>query len=180
MSLRLANLSDLASIEALMKRSIQILGIGHYSPEQIDACSQFVCVPDKQLVQDKTYYVVEENGILIGCGGWSFRDKLYAGPTDTPQKNTLLDPAKDSARIRAMFIDPPYSGKGIGSQILAASEQAARSHGFLQGALGATVSGIAFYRAKGWKEMLDEMVSLPNGVSIRVVQMVKSLDLFRI
>lgn len=179
MTLRLAKLSDLTSIEALMKQSMKILGVGHYSPEQIDACSQFVCVPDKQLIEDQTYYVVEEDGSLIGCGGWSFRNKLYAGPADTPQKNNRLDPAKDSARIRAMFIDPLYSGKGIGSQILATSEHAARSHGFFQGALGATVSGIAFYRAKGWKEMLDEMVSLPNGVSIRVVQMVKSLDLFR-
>ncbi|HEX4839446.1 MAG TPA: hypothetical protein VFU89_03270, partial [Rhabdochlamydiaceae bacterium] len=90
MTLLLAKISDLASIEALMKRSMQILGIGHYSPEQIDACSQFVCVPDKQLVEDQTYYVMEENGILIGCGGWSFRNKLYAGPADTPQKSDRL------------------------------------------------------------------------------------------
>ncbi|HEX2579378.1 MAG TPA: GNAT family N-acetyltransferase, partial [Rhabdochlamydiaceae bacterium] len=125
MNLRLATLADFDSIEALMKRSMKVLGVGHYSPEQIDACSQFVCVPDKQLIEDQTYYVVEENGILIGCGGWSFRNKLYAGPADTPQKSTRLDPSKDPARIRAMFIDPLYSGKGIGSQILNASEQAA-------------------------------------------------------
>jgi GNAT superfamily N-acetyltransferase len=175
MNLRLATLADFDSIEALMKRSMKVLGVGHYSPEQIDACSQFVCIPDKQLIEDQTYYVVEENGVLSGCGGWSFRNKLYAGPSDTPQKSNRLDPSKDPARIRAMFIDPLYSGKGIGSQILNASEQAARSNGFLHGALGATVSGIAFYLAKGWKETLDEMVPLPNGVAIRVVQMEKSL-----
>jgi GNAT superfamily N-acetyltransferase len=176
MTLRLAQPADLASIEALMKRSMETLGIGHYSTEQIEACSQFVCVPDKQLIEDQTFFVVEEDGALIGCGGWSFRNKLYAGPADTAQKSDQLDPSKDPARIRAMFIDPLYSGKGIGSQILSASEQAARSRGFLQGALGATVSGIAFYRAKGWKETLDEIVPLPNGVAIRVVQMVKSFS----
>lgn len=175
MMIRRANLDDLELIEALMKRSMKRLGVGYYSPEQIDACCQFVSVPDRQLIEDQTFFVViAEDGTMVGCGGWSFRDKLYAGPLDGPQKSNRLNPLTDPARIRAMFVDPDYGGKGIGSRILEQSEKAARAEGFLKGALGATMSGLSFYRAKGWADISEEQAVLPNGIAIKVVQMTKT------
>ena len=173
-SIRLAVLDDVHDIEDLMKRSMKILGVGHYSEAQIDSCCQFVCVPDKQLIVDQTYFVVKtESGRMVGCGGWSFRNKLYAGPSDGPQKSDLLDPLVDSARIRAMFIDPEYSGQGIGTMILEHAEQAAAAQGFLRGALGSTMSGFAFYKSKGWAATREEQAMLPNGIAIGVIQMEK-------
>ncbi|MCP5504210.1 MAG: GNAT family N-acetyltransferase [Chlamydiales bacterium] len=174
--IRIAELNELDSIENLMKRSMNALGMGHYSKEQVASCCQFVCVPDQQLIKDKTFFVVESaDGTLIGCGGWSFRKKLYAGPDNNHQLDNRLDPLSDSARIRAMFVDPDYSGKGIGSLILDHSEKAAKDYGFTKGSLGSTVSGLSFYKAKGWKETSEEKAVLPDGVSIRVVQMEKNL-----
>jgi len=46
------------------------------------------------------------DGSMVGCGGWSFRKALYAGPSISPHENTNLDLQKYSARIRAMFIAP--------------------------------------------------------------------------
>jgi len=175
MIIRHADFNDLEQIEALMKRSMKTLGIGHYSQEQIDSCCQFVCVPDRQLIEDQTYFVViTKTEMMVGCGGWSFRNKLYAGPTDGPQKSERLNPLTDPARIRAMFIDPDYSGKGIGSWILEQSEKAAQAKGFLKGALGATLSGLSFYRAKGWTDLNEKHAVLPDGIAIKVVQMEKS------
>src|SRR3982751_2423466 len=137
-TIRQAEFTDLEQIESLMKRSMKILGAGHYSAKQICSCSQFVCVPDQQLIKDKTFLVVvTEIGRVVGCGGWSFRTKLYAGSSEVPQKNDRLNPLTDPARIRAMFTDPDYSGKGIGSLILVQSEKAAQANGFSKGALGA-------------------------------------------
>ena len=174
MHIRLANLNDLEQIEALMKRSMETLGKGHYSEAQIDSCCQFVCVPDRQLIEDKTFFVVEtEAGMLVGCGGWSFRNKLYARPTDVPQKIHQLNPLTDLARIRAMFTDPICGGKGIGSMILNQSEKSAKAQGFSKGTLGATLSGLSFYTAKGWNKMSEEQAVLPDGTAIQVIQMEK-------
>lgn len=172
--IRLAEINDLEQIEALMKRSMRILGAGHYSEEQIDSCCRFVCVPDRQLIEDKTFFVVvTDAGAVIGCGGWSFRTKLYAGPSEAPQTSNQLNPSTDSARIRAMFTDPSYRGKGIGLLILDTSEKAAKAHGFSKGALAATLSGLPFYTAKGWSKVSTEQALLPDGVGIEVIQMEK-------
>ncbi len=111
--------------------------------------------------------------MIVGCGGWSFRNTLYAGPAELPRLDEKLHPATDPARIRTMFVDPDYSGKGIGSLILDLSEQAAQAYGFSRGTLGATLSGLSFYMAKGWKETIKEEAKLPDGVTIGVVQMEK-------
>ncbi len=174
--IRLAELNDLLQIEALMKRSMKILGAGYYSEEQINSCCQFVCVPDRQLIEDKTFFVVTEVGTLVGCGGWSFRNKVYAGPADTFQKNDQLNPLTDPARIRAMFTDSSYGGKGIGSLILHHSEKAAKAYGFSKGTLGATLSGLSFYATKGWNKVSEEQAILPDGNTIQVIQMEKNLS----
>lgn len=175
--IRLASQDDLSAIEALMKESLNILGQGHYSTQQIQSCCQYVCVPDFRLIEDQTFFVAitEGEGTIIGCGGWSFRSTLYAGPSTPPQREGRLNPERDFARIRAMFISPSQSGKGIGSRILAASEQAAQAHGFKKGILGATLSGVAFYRSKGWVSVGMEQTALPDGVVIDVVKMEKIL-----
>lgn len=158
-----------------MKRSMRTLGEGYYSAQQIDSCCQFVCVPDRQLIEDQTFFVaITKEGLIVGCGGWSFRNTLYAGPENTSKKSSKLNPSIDSARIRAMFVDPSQSGKGIGSLILSESEKAAKAYGFSRGTLGATLSGLSFYTAKGWNRVSEEQATLPNRVAICVVQMEKS------
>jgi GNAT superfamily N-acetyltransferase len=178
--IRLASKSDLSAIQTLMKESMQVLGQGHYSMQQIQSCCQYVCVPDLRLIEDQTFFVATtgSEATIIGCGGWSFRKALYAGPATVPEKeDELLNPERDLARIRAMFVSPFHSGKGIGSKILSASEQAARVYGFKKGALGATLSGLAFYQSKGWISTRTERTTLPDGCVIDVVTMEKELCL---
>ena len=169
----LATKEDLEAIETLMKRSMRILGQGHYSEQQIKSCYQYVCVPELQLILDQTFFVAVSDEMIVGCGGWSFRRTLYAGPSKSSQETTILNPEKDPARIRAMFIEPSESGKGIGSLILSQSEKAARERGFRKGVLGATLSGLAFYKSKGWSSIAHEPATLPDGTIIDVVRMEK-------
>lgn len=172
--IRVAKLSDEDQIEKTMKLSMQSLGQGYYSDTQIQSSCKYVCVPDKHLIEDGTYYVVEDNnGVMIGCGGWSFRKTLYAGPKTQSKEDDILDPQKDMARIRAMFVLPANSSKGVGSLILKTSEQAAKAYGFIRGALGATQSGLMFYKAKGWSVVKEEIATLPDGIKIEVTQMEK-------
>ena len=175
--IRTAFLEDVNCIQSLMKESMRVLGQGYYSEQQIQSCCQYVCVPDLQLIQDGTFFVaVKEDGSIVGCGGWSFRKTLYAGPSATKQNGATLDPEQDPARIRAMFTAPFARGKGIGSLILSASEIAAKNYGFKKGTLGATLSGLAFYQLKGWISIGTDQAALPDGVLIDVITMAKSLE----
>lgn len=174
--IRKANISDVDKIEQIMKISMQSLGRGYYSDEQIQSSCKYVCVPDKQIIEDGTFYVVEDtNGVMVGCGGWSFRNTLYAGPKTPLKQDNKLDPKKDMARVRAMFVLPLVSGRGVGSLLLKTSEQEAKKFGFHRGALGATQSGLAFYKAKGWIVVKEEIATLPDGIKIEVTQMEKTL-----
>lgn len=172
--IRPATREDMDSIEKLMKKSMRILGQGHYTKEQILSSCTHVCIPDEQVIDDGTYYLAEtDDKVIIGCGGWSYRKTLFAGPKSKESKDSSLDPSTDPARIRAMFTDPNHSGKGVGSCILETSENAAKEYGFKKGVLGSTLSGLNFYKSKGWESVKKEESTLADGVKITVVHMLK-------
>ena len=78
---------------------------------------RFVSQVDPLLLEDGTYFVLEAGGDLVGCGGWSRRDKLYTGGDDAGGER-LLDPATEPARVRAMFVRADWTRRGLGRRIL--------------------------------------------------------------
>jgi GNAT superfamily N-acetyltransferase len=136
---------------------------------------RYVCVPDRDLIEDGTYLIAGLDGRLVGCGGWSLRRKHYAGPVDDQSDAERLDPRSEPTRIRAMFTAPDVARRGVGRAILAAAEDAARVAGFSRARLGATLSGEAFYRRSGYVEIGREAALLPDGTALAVVLMEKGL-----
>ena len=133
---------------------------------------------DSQLIADGTYFVAEEldsmnDPVIVACGGWSKRKTLYGGDQYAGREDSLLDPARDAAKIRAFFVHPEWARRGIGSMILEACENAAREAGFTRLEMGATLSGVAFYRAKGYVEVENQAVPLGNGETLPIVRMAK-------
>ena len=59
--------------------------------------------------------------------------------------------------------------------ILLACEDAARAAGFTRLEMGATLSGVAFYKAKGYVEVENQAVPLGNGEVLPIVKMSKEL-----
>jgi hypothetical protein len=57
--------------------------------------------------------------------------------------------------------------------ILEACENAALAAGFTHFEMGATLSGVAFYRAKGYAALENLEVPLNNGESLPIVRMTK-------
>lgn len=172
---RIAGLDDLPAIRTLMARAIDRLQSDFLSPEEVRA-SRLVMGLDTQLVRDGTYLLAETDRRLAGCGGWSFRATLFGGDDSVVAREPArLDPARDAARIRAMYTDPDFARTGIGRRILARCEAAARAAGFGRAEMMATLAGEPLYRACGY-EPIERILSAPiEGVRVPLVRMGKPL-----
>ncbi|MCY7339245.1 MAG: GNAT family N-acetyltransferase, partial [Sphingomonas bacterium] len=126
---RLAIEPDLVALRRLMARAIEQLQAEYLDPAQI-AASHRVMGLDTQLIADRTYFIVEQDGRLAGCGGWSRRATLYGGDHSAPLRDSrLLDPTCEPARVRAMYTDPDFARRGVGRMILELCEAAAQRAG---------------------------------------------------
>ena len=171
---RLAVEDDLPALKTLMALAIDELQKGFLDADQIIASRQVMGL-DTQLVADRTYFLVEDDGVLAGCGGWSRRATLFGGD-QTPGRNAKeLDPAVDAARIRAMYTHPDFARRGVGSLVIRTCEAAAAVEGFKRAEMAATLSGEPLYRTMGYEvlEPFDGQTS--RGVTVPLKRMGKSL-----
>ena len=173
-SLRKANTADIPAIEKLIDASVRGLQAEDYSPEQIGAALRAVFTVDTQLIEDGTYFVAEQQGEMIGCGGWSQRKTLCGGDHHAVRNNVLMDPSQDAAKIRAIFVHPRWARCGIGSILLKAAEDAAIAAGFRRLEMGATLTGVPVYLRRGYRKIETMTVPLDEGVTLPVVRMEKS------
>jgi GNAT superfamily N-acetyltransferase len=171
---RLASRDDIDALKALMDAAITELQKPFLDDRQI-ASSRAIMGLDTQLIDDGTYFIVEADGALAGCGGWSRRATLYGGDQSTGRSATLLDPTKDAARIRAMYTHPHHARKGVGRLIISLCEDAAKSEGFDRMELMSTMAGEPLYRACGY-EPVERLMDDRGGVPVPVLRMTKSLS----
>jgi len=172
--LRKATLEDRPAIAELIAASARGLSRDDYTEEQIEsAIATGVFGVDTQLVDDGTYYVAENEGRMIGCGGWSKRKTLFGGDRFASREAEELDPRRDPARIRAFFVHPEWSRRGIGKAILDRCESDARTHGFRSFELMATLPGRRLYEAEGYVAEEETVYGMDDGVRIELVRMRK-------
>lgn len=131
------------------------------------------------MIEDQTYFVVESSsGRIVGCGGWGKRKTLYgASRYKKSRDSSLLDPESGPARIRAFFVHPDWTRKGIGKKILQLSEAEASSCGFKSAEMMATLPGVEFYKSCGY--IGNQRISIPigEGIFIDCILMKKSFGL---
>jgi GNAT superfamily N-acetyltransferase len=186
--LRLAVPEDVPALRQLIEASVRGLQAQDYTRAQIEGALQNVFGVDSQLIADGTYIVAEAGPasiertetknvqfkrMIVGCGGWSKRKTLYGSDHWTGREDTMLDPLRDAAKIRAFFIHPDWARRGVGSLILQACEDAARSAGFSRFEMGATLTGAKLFGAKGYVAVKPISIPLVNGESLPVIHMEK-------
>jgi CheY-like chemotaxis protein len=172
---RLALPQDAPALEQLIRGSIRDLFPRFYDARQTASAEVYVGRLDLALLDDRTYFIHEADDEIVACGGWSRRDKLYAGSGDRADDDRLLDPRTEAARVRAMFVRPDWTRRGLGRAILAACERAAAAEGFRSLAVMATLPGEPLYRAYGFREVERTLVTLPDGVRIECVAMERAI-----
>jgi len=173
--LRPAASDDIPLLQQLIALSARGLSAGYYTPAQTESAIKYVFGVDTQLITDGTYFAVEEDGVIIACGGWSKRNTLFGGDQFKTVADPLLDPLNDAARIRAFFVHPGKARLGVGRMLLNACEQAALENGFSKMEMGATLPGVPFYAKMGYHELSKIDLPLPDGEIMLVTRMGKSL-----
>jgi GNAT superfamily N-acetyltransferase len=170
---RLAGPDDVPALEAVMAASIAELQRGFLSDAQI-AASRTIMGLDRQLIADGTYFMVETEGRIAGCGGWSRRATLYGGDHTPGRDAALLDPRTDAARVRAMYTHPDFARRGVGALILQLCEAAAKAEGFSRLELMATLSGRPLYARAGFLE-IEQIVDDRGGAPVPLIRMGKHI-----
>jgi GNAT superfamily N-acetyltransferase len=177
---RLALGEDIPALRELIEVSVRVLQRADYSPEQREAALGTVYGVDTQLIADLTYYAVEVSGEadskhLVACGGWSMRRTLFGSDQGPDRDSQLLDPAFDAAKIRAFFVHPDWVRRGLATLLLETCEDAAFVRGFRRLEMGATLTGVPMYAARGYTREETIEVPLPNGLSLTIIRMSKRI-----
>lgn len=172
--IRKAAADEVAVLTDLLRASVLGLGAVEYSPRQLASALTHIFGVDTRLIEDGTYFVVEEEGRPVACGGWSRRRTLYGGNQSAGRSDERLDPAADPARIRAFFVHPDRARRGYGRLLLEVCEAAARAEGFGSMELMATLSGVPLYERCGYSRVESVEVDLPDGVRFPLIRMSKT------
>ncbi len=146
-----------------------------YTDDEIEAALKGPWGLDTQLVKDSTYFLVNVDGELAACGGWSFRATLFGSDAEASRDAAHLDPAKDAARIRAFFVRPGFARQGIGTLLMQHCEAAAIAAGFRSLSLGSTLPGQRLYAVHGFVAGDPIDYDLGDGLSMLVIPMTKQL-----
>jgi GNAT superfamily N-acetyltransferase len=172
--------ADIPQLCELIDCSVRVLQREDYSPAQIEAALGTALGVDTQLIADRTYYVAESSPSggkkqIVACGGWSKRKTLYGSDHGPSRESALLDPKVDAAKIRAFFVHPEWTRLGIATKILETCEQVALAEGFRRFEMGATLTGVPMYLARGYQIIERIEVPLANGLALPVVRMGKNV-----
>ena len=166
-------MEDREAIKQLIAESARHLSRQHYSDRQIETAIATVFGVDTDLIEDGTYFVAEESGVLVGCGGWSKRKTLFGGDQYATRDAGYLDPACEFAKMQAFFIHPEHARKGIARAILAQCEDEARAEGFRGLELMATLPGVEFYKSCGFVPAGNFDLELVDGIKLELLPMRK-------
>jgi N-acetylglutamate synthase-like GNAT family acetyltransferase len=174
---RLAREDDIVALAELIPLSVRKLQLDSYSSAQMEtAIATSLFGVDRQLIRDGTYFVVEHDGQIVGCGGWSKRSSKFGGDPHGTRSDAELDPRHDAARIRAFFVHPMWARRGIGRSIMAACEEAIITAGFRRVEIVATLAGEPLYAALGYAVVERFDIRMTTDVGLPVVRMTKRFD----
>lgn len=179
--LRTATPRDIPELTALIAASVRGLSDGLYTLDEAEAALVHIFGVDSRLIADGTYYVItsgdDDDGraTLVAAGGWSARGTLYGGDQANGRADLLLNPATMPARIRAFFVHPDWTRRGLARMIFRECEVAAKARGFHAFELVATLPGVPLYRSLGFTPIEPVPIPMPGNLILSCLRMHRSI-----
>lgn len=159
MQIRTAHPEDAASVAALLARAYPSLMAQSYDADTLAGALPAMTKANPELLASGTYYVVEDAGFLIGCGGWTFEQpgsrKVQVG----------------LAHLRHFATDPGRARQGIGRSVFERCASVAAERGARRFQSFASLNAEPFYRRMGLVPLETIEVSMGPTTTIPVVLM---------
>jgi GNAT superfamily N-acetyltransferase len=170
--LRRARPDDAAALERLQEAAVRELNRADYTPGQLEAFLDGLGTLDTRLIEDGTYFVAEEAGALVGCGGWTDRAQ-GCGSASAGSCAIELSSDPDTATMRGYFVRPDRARRGIARRLMRAAEDDALLRGFDRAQLLATLTGEPLYRRLGYEPVERIQVPVSGATSLSAIYMRK-------
>ena len=172
---RVARYTDVPALTALIEASVRRLAAGYYTDAQITSSLAYVFGVDSSLIHDRSYFVLEQHGVIVAAGGWSDRQTLFGGDQFHGRSEGRLDPATSAARIRAFYVHPDHARRGYAKRLLGVCSAAAHRAGFTSLSLMSTLPGEPLYRALGFVPEAGVDYLMPDGTTLPLIPMTKAM-----
>lgn len=151
-SVRPAELVDRGQILEVHVSAIRELCATHYTAEQIETWAGRLRADSyDRVLRERELLVAVEADVVVGFG--------------------QLDAV--TGEIEAIYVRPSAARRGVGSGLLHALEDIARSAGLQELFLDASLNAIAFYERAGFRVVDERMHRFESGVGIACVRVVK-------
>ena len=156
---RVARPEDADAVTALLQRSYGKLFNDFYDAPTLGVALPVMARANPELLASDGWFVVEQDGALIGCGGW------------TPEEPETGKITAGEAHARHFATDPAHLRRGIGRAIWNASVAQARAQGVTRMIVYASLPAESFYAALGFRPLRQRFITLRDGVRFASVEM---------
>ena len=160
---RAATGADVAAVDALLARAYPRLLKPDYAPSMMVLALPLISRAKPALVTCGTYYVVEQQGAIIGAGGW-----------------TRAAPGRGVARaevgnIRHVVTDDRQVRRGVGRALMTHIIATAKAVGITRLNCLSTLTARPFYQAMGFVVQGPVTVPLADGIDFPAIAMSRDI-----
>ncbi|MDB2272708.1 GNAT family N-acetyltransferase [Halorubrum ezzemoulense] len=158
-SLREASPEDAAVMARIQSESLRENGEEYYTDEQLallaPAEPDAEAIPEDEFTDDSCRPIIAElDGLIVGWGSIHLDENVLA----------------------ATFVDPDYTGQGIGRTIVEELETIARQEGVEELIVPASLNAVGFYETLGFEKQREIDASGPGTPEIPSVELTKQLS----
>ncbi|NEA34754.1 GNAT family N-acetyltransferase [Streptomyces sp. SID13031] len=170
LTIRPATVDDLKALHGIAERAVFKLLGDHWRPEQLNAAREArVYEVEPELVEAGRYYVVEIDGVVVAGSGWSVGG-VFSPPGHLTVPTTVDE---ETAIMRAAYVDPDWSRRGLMTLLVHVTETLAKVAGFRTFEALCTPAAEAFLTTLGYHLVERVPTTLPDGTELMGARMRK-------
>ena len=162
-TLRAAIKRDISAIDGLLARAYPRLLKPDYPPSIPVMALPKISRAQPEMVTCGTYYVVEEDGVLLGAGGWT---------ATAPGKGGLT---RGVGHVRHVVTDDRATRRGVGRTLMDHITKDAKAQGLRRLHCYSTLTAVPFYGAMGFDVLGHITIPIGPGIDFPAVEMERHL-----
>ena len=175
--------ADCGELDRLALMAFRRAAPAHYTAEQTERILRFLIKIDRGLITTGRLFVLQDDGRLVGCAGWSSGGPLIRGAADADGSwagagRNGDGPGPDErpgAEIRCVYVHPDQQRRGVAKRLLVSAERDAAAAGHRRFSLIATLPSVPFYLGRGYQTVQAIDIPMPEGAPVQGLAMAKDV-----